>query len=408
MNDRASKAAVLAVGTEITDGQISDRNSQWLSSRLVGMGFEIDQHRAVPDDREKIITALSEFSGRAAWVFVTGGLGPTSDDFTRECVAEVLEATLEWHEPSWKDITDRLTARGAVATENQKQQCFFPKKSHILKNTRGTAHGFIGVSKSGARIVSLPGPPLEIEAIWRDGLQAEIEKYVFETTAQGNFRPARRLTIVRTMGLGEGALAHGVEALIDRAMVKRAAEGLPSLGRPELGYRAHAPYVEVKIWALATQENWVEQLSEEICREFKDYVVNRNDEDAADLFLEKILVDDRKGIKIRIFDSITRGAILQRLHERAAQLNRSELTEAIDRSVLVTVSLAPATPASPAETSIQVREYGLSVGKDELTLEIEMPDEVSTVNLPKLAQSLRSDRGRKWAIEFALLEWGNA
>lgn len=399
MNDRACKVAVLAVGTEITDGQIADRNSRWLSSRLVAMGFEVDQHRAVPDDREKIKRALREFSDRASWVFVTGGLGPTSDDFTRECVSEVLEAPLEWHEPSWQNVLDRLNQRGAAPTENQKQQCFFPKGSQILRNSRGTAHGFLVVMKTGSCVVSLPGPPLEIEAIWNDGLKLEIEKYVNEKSASGVFKKARRLTLLRTMGLGEGALAHRVEALIDRELVKRSSSGLTPIEKPELGYRAHAPYVEIKIWATEEQRDFVDHVAAELRLEFKDYFVNEGFEDAADSFLEKILRTHRSGRKIEIEDRISRGAVLQRLFDRAQELGRADLTEALDQSVSVFVG---------AQLSKGERSYGFSVGEDELSLVIEMPDEISTVRLPKLAQSLRSDRGRKWAIEFAILEWGHS
>lgn len=399
MSERASKVAFLAVGTEITDGQIADRNSQWLSSRLVALGFEADQIRAVPDDRRKIVAALREFSERVGWVFVTGGLGPTSDDFTRDCVAEVLEAPLDWHEPSWLEILERLKARGATATENQKQQCFFPKASQILRNSRGTAHAFFAVAKNGTRIVSLPGPPLEIEVIWNDGLKAEIQKYVAEMTAAGVFKKARQLTLIRTMGLGEGALADRVESLLDRIAEARISRGLSPVDRPELGYRAHAPYVEIKIWADETQVEFVTEAAKEIRYEFKEYYVNEGLQDAADRFLEKVLANDKQGIETHIEDSVSRGAVLQRLFERAHDLGRTDLIAALDRSVHLAVS--------PKHS--QLRDcYALSVGADDLTLQLEMPDEDSTVKLPRLALSLRSDRGRKWAVEFALLEWGRS
>ncbi|HVK61905.1 MAG TPA: molybdopterin-binding protein, partial [Bdellovibrionales bacterium] len=90
------RAATLAVGTELTDGQVLDRNSAWLSRKLAAAGLEVIEHRAVADDRKTISVALGEITRKVSHLFVTGGLGPTSDDFTREVLADYFGRPLKF------------------------------------------------------------------------------------------------------------------------------------------------------------------------------------------------------------------------------------------------------------------------------------------------------------------------
>lgn len=391
---KANTVATLAVGTEITDGQISDRNSQWLSARAGELGYEVLEHRAVPDDRAVILRALSELSERARLIFVTGGLGPTSDDFTRECIAEFAGEPLEWHEPSWSAILERLNARGAKATENQKQQCFYPKSATILKNAKGTANGFALLNRNGTRIVSLPGPPSEIEAIWNDGLRAMIE-------SAGHFEKPR-LTLLRTMGLGEGALASRVEEIFDNVL--RASEG--AVARPVIGYRATAPYVEIKIWATAAQEKIVEHAAIEIRREFSSILVNEGAEDLADGVLARIATEGAAGIRTVLVDDVTNGEVINRLFRRAGILRDEALASALRKNFTGVIGGGRAFDyrsmlLPEAETTV----LQLARGEGELEIRIVRGAREKHVTLPKLAGSLDSERGRKWAIEFALREW---
>ena len=118
----STRAATLAIGTEITDGDVVDQNSAWLSVRLVDMGFAVSEHRSVPDSRAAILAAVRELAKSNQLLFVTGGLGPTSDDFTREIIAEAAGLPLELSEDSWSRIQLLLESRGVEATETQKRQ----------------------------------------------------------------------------------------------------------------------------------------------------------------------------------------------------------------------------------------------------------------------------------------------
>lgn len=388
--------ATLAIGTEITDGQISDRNSQWLSRKAIEFGYEVKEHRAVPDDRAVILSSLQSLAETAQVVLVTGGLGPTSDDFTRECIAEFVGEELIWDEASWSAILDRLKSRGARSTENQKQQCYYPRGAVILKNTHGTANGFTVLTRTGVRVVSLPGPPREVEAIWNESLADLL------SLPSTNVRS--ELTLLRTMGLGEGALAFRVEEILDEALCK-----FPGVERPVVGYRAHVPYVEVKLWAQPSQIKLVEDVAQSLRTEFASILVNEGDEDVADAVLSILVQRSVAGMKTRIIDGVTHGEILARLHARAHELRDPKWVAALGRVSMLVVS----DDESTGEGLFQGMLWKLGVGKklesgsgSDLDLEISAGAMARTVSLPLLATSLFSERGRKWAIEIALRELG--
>jgi molybdenum cofactor synthesis domain-containing protein len=144
------KASILAIGTELTTGQIVNQNAANLSTKLKALGVIVTTHLTVPDDRQIILKSLkfletasdTEENSNHDIIFVTGGLGPTSDDFTRDLIAEWSGLPMKFDETSWIHIQERLKSRGFVVHERQKQQCYFPEKSEILFNSEGTANGF--------------------------------------------------------------------------------------------------------------------------------------------------------------------------------------------------------------------------------------------------------------------------
>ena len=150
------RVATLAVGTEITDGQILDRNSQWLSERMLEFSCEIVEHRAVPDDREKILRGLNDLSAQSDVLFVTGGLGPTSDDFTRECVADFLRQPLVWNEEAWAWAEERLKSRGSPITDNQKAVFFSDGNCAFEKQSRNGLRLFHSDSEGSCGLLARP------------------------------------------------------------------------------------------------------------------------------------------------------------------------------------------------------------------------------------------------------------
>ena len=123
------KASILALGTELTTGQIANKNAAWISEKLKSFGVVVSMHLTVPDDRKLILESLHYIEQHADLIFVTGGLGPTSDDFTRDIITEWAEKKMVFDAQSWEQILERFKNRGFTARDIQKQQCYFPLKN---------------------------------------------------------------------------------------------------------------------------------------------------------------------------------------------------------------------------------------------------------------------------------------
>ncbi len=219
-------ASHVAVGSELTSGQTLNTNSHFIAGILQKKGVLNNYHLIVPDNKDMIKKVLDLCAAESDWIFVYGGLGPTTDDFTRNVVAEWANLNLEFHEPTWTYIQNYLSGRNYPVREFQRQQAYFPKGSTIMENSKGTAHGFCFPWKDKMFVV-WPGPPMEIQSIYENFLNAFIDK----NTQNLN----QWLTYTwNTIGLGESEVANKIEQEIKNFNI-------------EVGYRVHIPYVEVKI-----------------------------------------------------------------------------------------------------------------------------------------------------------------
>lgn len=186
-----------------------------------------DIHLTVPDDRDLIQWALNQVQVKSDWIFVTGGLGPTSDDLTREMISLWAKRQPVWDEESWLQLRDRLRSRGREVKDIHKSQCYFPEGARILKNAQGTAHGF-HLSVYNKEVFIFPGPPNELESCWQNDMETWLLK---ETKGLPQY-----LTYSwDTQGVGESDVALMVMSV------------LPKEHHVEVGYRVHPPYVEVKL-----------------------------------------------------------------------------------------------------------------------------------------------------------------
>lgn len=287
--------SVLAVGTELTTGQILNRNAQWISQKMQGLGVHESQHLVVPDDRELILQALSYLEPQSEVLFVTGGLGPTSDDFTRELIAKWSGQSLQWDEKSWQFVQDTLQKRGVVVRESQKQQCYYPAGSRVLENSVGTAHGFqIQVRKT--TVFVLPGPPRELQAIWTDHIQSQL----LEMT--------QKLDLMRTdiwdcLGVGESEIAHLAEPVLKNT-------------KTEIGYRVHYPYVELKVSYPQSRQAELAPTLQTLTETLGNHVALRHGQDAAELLSQKL----SKAKSICIQDEVSGSHLITRLFPFAKNL----------------------------------------------------------------------------------------
>ncbi len=292
------KASVLCVGTEMTDGQILNKNSAWISARLKDLGLLTSLHLVVPDDRKLIAQGLELCALHADLVFVTGGLGPTSDDFTRELVTEWAQRPLVFHQASWNHLEERLHSRGYVVKSIQRQQCYFPEGAEVLFNPQGTANAFY-LQSQGKDVFVLPGPPREIEAVWNHS----IANWLQGKTKNLDPHITRKWD---TMGVGESDIASIIEEVV---------AGLDI----EVGYRVHLPYVEVKISYYQSRAEEFQTLVEKITEALSQCLVTRDGEDLAESFAKKVSTFSAFTLVDQVSGSFLTNRLLAPLRQQMAQ-----------------------------------------------------------------------------------------
>jgi nicotinamide-nucleotide amidase len=218
-------AELLTIGDEILYGQIVDTNSQWMSVELSNAGIKVTRKTSVGDREDEILTALAEAEKRVDIILITGGLGPTSDDLTKPCLAKYFDCELKIHEEALAEVTEFFKSRGRELTEVNRQQAALPVCCEKVTNKMGTAPG-MWFARNGKVFVSMPGVPYEMKLMMTDIVIPKL-KETFKT-------PVIHHKVIRTVGLGESFLAEKIsdwEASLP-AHIKLAY--LPSLGEVKL------------------------------------------------------------------------------------------------------------------------------------------------------------------------------
>lgn len=160
-------AEIITIGDELLIGQTVDTNSAWMGMQLSMRGIRVNRITSVSDRREEIISALDEALKRAPIVLITGGLGPTSDDITKQTLAEYFGTGLVMNQDVLAEVTERITRRNLEMNENNRRQALVPESCRVLANYAGTAPGML-FEKEGKIIVSMPGVPSEMKHIMQE------------------------------------------------------------------------------------------------------------------------------------------------------------------------------------------------------------------------------------------------
>ena len=159
-------AEILCIGTELLLGNITNGNARWIAEQLAALGIAHHRQAVVGDNRERLIAELQAAAGRCRVLITTGGLGPTPDDLTTEAIAAAFEAPLVEHPQVWDEIQARLAARGRPCAASNRRQAFLPEGAALLPNPTGTAPGMIWTPRPGFTILTFPGVPSEMRAMW--------------------------------------------------------------------------------------------------------------------------------------------------------------------------------------------------------------------------------------------------
>ncbi|MFN3841377.1 MAG: competence/damage-inducible protein A [Cyclobacteriaceae bacterium] len=196
-------AEILAIGDELLYGQTLDTNSHWISAALDETGIKTIRRTTVGDNEADILNAFAEAEQRADIVLITGGLGPTSDDLTKPCLAKYFNCEIKIHEEALAEVTAFFKSRGRELTETNRQQAALPVCCEKITNAIGTAPG-MWFERNKKVFVSMPGVPHEMKRMMRETVIPKLQK-TFTL-------PVIIHRIVRTAGIGESFLSDKISA----------------------------------------------------------------------------------------------------------------------------------------------------------------------------------------------------
>jgi nicotinamide-nucleotide amidase len=172
------KASIVTIGDEILIGQIVDTNSAWIAQRLDEMGIEILETRSIKDDPGEILGCLEDLMPLVGLIIITGGLGPTNDDLTKDTLAGFFGSEMELDPEVLSDIETLFRQKGRELLDSNRDQALMPVKARTVRNPVGTAPG-MWFFERGCHVISLPGVPVEMkrmmEASLIPGLQKELD-----------------------------------------------------------------------------------------------------------------------------------------------------------------------------------------------------------------------------------------
>jgi len=203
------QAAILSIGDELALGQTVDTNSAWVSQQLIGRGIHTLMHQTVADDLPAMIDALRYISQRVQLLIISGGLGPTQDDLTRQAIAEAIGSKLVLDEAQLANIQGFFDRRGRPMAEANRVQALRPESGTMLTNDWGTAPG-IRVRIGECEAFAVPGVPREMKAMFTHRILPALDGLGF-----GGDRVIKT-TKVNTFGMGESTVADRIGDLMAR------------------------------------------------------------------------------------------------------------------------------------------------------------------------------------------------
>lgn len=286
------KAEIITIGDEILIGQIIDTNSAFIAKALNKIGIAVKQISTVEDERKHILDVLQEAKNRADIIILTGGLGPTKDDITKDCLCEFFDDSLVENKAVLKHIEYLFEKYIDTPISNlNRRQAMLPSKASVLINKYGTASGMW--FDTGEKVfVSLPGVPFEMKSL--------IETEVVPKLQQRFKRPVILHKTILTYGVGESAVAERIEAWEDALPAYIGLAYLPGLGRVRLRLTAKG---EDEAFLRKAIEAQVDTLHELI----GDIIVGYEEEDSIEVQIQGLLTN--LGATLATAESCTGGQL---------------------------------------------------------------------------------------------------
>ncbi len=289
-----SKLAVcelISVGTEILLGDILNTDAQFLSIELARLGISVIHQSTVGDNRERLLAQLKEAADRSDIIILSGGLGPTPDDLTKEVCCEFFGKKMFLHEPTVEKIKTYFSTKGMEMAQNNLKQAMLPKDCVIFPNDNGTAPG-MAIEKDGVHILVLPGPPRELKPMFRNCAVPYLMQFSDRIIVSHN---------IRTFGIGESLMAERVNDLFDAE-------------NPTVAPYAKDGEALLRVTAMARTKEEAENLCEPVINEIKNrldgFVYGVDYTCIEEAVIEKL---KEKHIKVATAESCTGGLIAKRI-----------------------------------------------------------------------------------------------
>ncbi len=286
-------AEIIAVGSELLTPTKIDTNSLWLTERLNELGVELKLKTVVGDDPARLEETVRDALGRSDLVFVTGGLGPTEDDVTRQVAAAAVGLPLVYHQDLEDNLRERFRRWGREMPEINKRQAWVIDGAEVLPNPNGSAVGMY-VDLGGTRLAVLPGPPRENQPMFNDFVLPKIREF------SGAIVFRRR--VLKVSGIGESALDEQI-APIYSAYEDVQTSVLFNKSEVEVHLRATAPTAE-------EGDRINAEIAGKIVEKLGIAVFSTEGEEMEQV-VARILVD--RGETVSVAESCTGGIVAQRL-----------------------------------------------------------------------------------------------
>lgn len=282
---------LISVGTEILLGDILNTDAQFLSIELAKLGISVIHQSTVGDNRERLLAQLKEAADRSDIIILSGGLGPTPDDLTKEVCCEFFGKKMFLHEPTVEKIKTYFSTKGMKMAQNNLKQAMLPKDCVIFPNDNGTAPG-MAIEKDGVHILVLPGPPRELKPMFRNCAVPYLMQFSDRIIVSHN---------IRTFGIGESLMAEKVNDLFDAE-------------NPTVAPYAKDGEALLRVTAMARTKEEAENLCKPVINEIKNrldgFVYGVDYTCIEEAVIEKL---KEKHMKVATAESCTGGLIAKRI-----------------------------------------------------------------------------------------------
>ncbi len=290
------RGEVICIGTELLLGQIINTNAAFLAQELATLGIDLYYQVTVGDNLERIVAVIEQAWRRSRVVILSGGLGPTQDDLTREAIAKMLGEDLKFSPEAWRQIEGFFFKLGRPLAANNKRQAYLPASGRMINNCWGTAPGVL-LDKDNRVLIALPGVPVELKQMW----QTEVRPYLARMMINYG-SPVLTSKVVKMVGISESGMEEMIADLISDQSNPTLA---PYAGRGEVILR-----ITAKSNSVEENQNIITPVIQMIEDRLGSYIYGYDETDLAAVvggFLRKL------GENLAVAESCTGGLVCHRI-----------------------------------------------------------------------------------------------